>query len=70
MIKSVSKQDEGKRMSLRFNFSTVANQDKMIEYPGFRKEFIYIRELIFRSTDKNHFLNIFKDVKIIKKSYK
>lgn len=67
VIKNVSKQDEGKLMSLRFNFNYPKTASSTnILYPNPKNlDFhpIYIKELIFRSVRTDHLLSVFKEVK-------
>lgn len=70
VIKNVSKHDEGNLSSLRFNFHVPGTASNLsgITFP--EGEFLFLRELTFRSTAGTKMTEVFKRVKDLQKRAK
>lgn len=73
ILKNVSRQQETRINSLRFNFNVPGGSNNAIVFPDpatteYRP--IYIKELTFRSANIDHLANVFKQIKEVQKSHK
>lgn len=72
-LKNVSRQQESRINSLRFNFNVPGSTNNTIVFPdpsSVTYKPIYIKELTFRSANVEHFSTIFKQIKEVQKSHK
>ena len=71
-IKNISKQDEGRIISLRLNFHTPATYatNQILIFPETKPEYMYIRDLTFRSSDRHQLTNVYRTIKALQKDYK
>jgi nucleosome binding factor SPN SPT16 subunit len=72
-IKNVTKHQENKFMSIRFNFHTPSMSSGMLVFPtttSFGSDPVYIKELSFKSTNTENITLITKQIKEMQKNFK
>ena len=69
LLKSIVKSDEGKFSSLRFNFH-LPNSISNISFPKFAEPSVFVKEIVFRSTQGQRFAEIEIQIKALQKKVK